>query len=84
MTVSSHPSEKPAAEDFSVTWHALSAEEVLSSLGTQIEQGLTAEEAEKRQAQYGLNQLVEAPRTTFLKMVIDQLNKDPRISDQGI
>ena len=74
MTVSSHPSEKPAAEDFSVTWHALSAEEVLSSLGTQIEQGLTAEEAEKRQAQYGLNQLVEAPRTTFLKMVIDQLN----------
>ncbi|HQF62272.1 MAG TPA: cation-translocating P-type ATPase [Anaerolineaceae bacterium] len=74
MTVSSHPSEKPAAEDFSVTWHALSAEEVLSSLGTQIEQGLTTEEAEKRQAQYGLNQLVEAPRTTFLKMVIDQLN----------
>ncbi|HNS37269.1 MAG TPA: cation-translocating P-type ATPase [Anaerolineaceae bacterium] len=74
MTASSHPSEKPTAEDFSVTWHALSAEEVLSSLGTQIEQGLTAEEAEKRQAQYGLNQLVEAPRTTFLKMVIDQLN----------
>jgi len=74
MTASSHPSEKPTAEDFSVTWHALSAEEVLSSLGTQIEQGLTTEEAEKRQAQYGLNQLVEAPRTTFLKMVIDQLN----------
>ncbi|HNT53953.1 MAG TPA: cation-translocating P-type ATPase [Anaerolineaceae bacterium] len=74
MTVLSQPSEKPLSEDLSVTWHALSAEEVLSNLGTQIEQGLTSEEAEKRQAQYGLNQLVEAPRPTFFKMVIDQLN----------
>ncbi|MBP9040711.1 MAG: cation-translocating P-type ATPase [Anaerolineaceae bacterium] len=59
--------------DLSVTWHALSAEEVLERLETPAQQGLSTEEAERRLAQYGPNQLEEKPRPSFFQLVIDQL-----------
>jgi len=61
------------ANDVSITWHALSTEEVLGKLATQLQDGLSAEEVARRQAQYGPNQLVEAPRATFFQMVLGQL-----------
>ena len=54
-------------------WHALKMEDVLSHLKVQGN-GLTSEEAKKRLAYYGPNQLKEAPRPTFLQMLWEQLN----------
>ncbi len=62
------------SDDLTVTWHALSTEDVLEKLHTPIQSGLTSDEAQRRLEQYGPNQLAEAPRTTFLQMVIGQLN----------
>ena len=62
---------KPGAEQ--EAWHALPAEKVLESLKVH-ENGLTTEEANRRLAVYGPNQLVEAPRPGFLAMLWDQLN----------
>lgn len=61
-------------EDISITWHALSAEEVFSKLETRPQEGLTSEEAARRIEKYGRNELREKPRPSFLKMVFDQLN----------
>jgi Ca2+-transporting ATPase len=54
-------------------WHALQAQEVLDHLKVQ-ENGLTTEEAKRRLAYYGPNQLKEAPRPGFLQMLWGQLN----------
>ena len=60
-------------DNLQISWHSLSNEEVIQSLDTQILTGLTASDVEKRQVLYGLNQLKEAPRPGFLKMVFEQL-----------
>ena len=54
-------------------WHSLSLDDTLKRLAVQ-EQGLSSEEAQRRLAQYGLNQLTEAPRPGFLSKLWDQLN----------
>src|ERR1051325_11446265 len=54
-------------------WHALETQEVLDHLEVQ-EHGLTSEEAKRRLAQYGPNQLQEASRPSFLHMLWEQLN----------
>ena len=54
-------------------WHALEAEEVLKHLKVH-QDGLTSEEAGKRLAHYGENQLRETPRPGFLSMLWEQLN----------
>jgi Ca2+-transporting ATPase len=64
----------PEKGDISITWHALSVAEVLNKLATPASTGLTGQEAGERLALYGPNQLAEAPRTTFWKMVLAQLN----------
>lgn len=62
-----------STDDVSVTWHALSADEVLGQLETTPTKGLTSAEVEKRQQIHGLNQLREKPRATFLQLVFAQL-----------
>ena len=54
-------------------WYALEAEQVLRHLEVR-EDGLSSMEAARRLAEYGENQLREAPRATFLQMLWDQLN----------
>ena len=54
-------------------WHALSTEEVLEHLKVH-ENGLTSAEVADRQVHYGLNQLTEAPRPGFLKLLWEQFN----------
>ena len=69
------PLSKPTTNpDLSVTWHALSAQEVLSHLESEQTRGLTSVEAVRRLEEFGPNQLSEPPRTTFLQMVVRQLN----------
>jgi Ca2+-transporting ATPase len=60
--------------DFSIVWHAMSAEDVSTKLNTQLTTGLSAQEVGQRQQQYGRNELKEKPRPSFLKLVLDQLN----------
>ena len=73
-------SEKPTTaageeqKSVSLFWHALDAPEVLNSLNVAAEAGLTSEEAEKRLAHYGPNELVEKKRTSFLQMLWAQIN----------
>ena len=54
-------------------WHTLTGTDVLKNLEVHDE-GLTSEEAEKRLAHYGPNQLREAPRPSFLAILWAQLN----------
>ena len=63
----------PPADDLLVTWHALSAEEVLDQLETTPAKGLSSEEVENRQKIHGPNQLREKPRPTFFQLVFAQL-----------
>ncbi|MDO9086431.1 MAG: cation-translocating P-type ATPase [Anaerolineaceae bacterium] len=61
-------------QDVSFSWHAISGDETLQKLATELEKGLSIEEAEKRLLEYGPNQLEEGKRTTFFQMVFRQLN----------
>lgn len=64
----------PLPAEINVSWHSLSPDETLEKLGSKLDQGLTSSEAARRLDQYGHNQLEEGKRTTFLQMVIGQLN----------
>ncbi len=65
-----NPNPPPPEAD---AWHALSPEEVLDHLKVHAD-GLTDAEAASRLAQYGPNQLTEAPRPGFLRMLWEQFN----------
>ena len=69
----SKPTTRPSSDSQEEAWHALPAEKVLANLKVH-EDGLSTEEASHRLADYGPNQLEEAPRPGFLAMLWDQLN----------
>ncbi|MGQ9490512.1 MAG: calcium-translocating P-type ATPase, SERCA-type [Anaerolineae bacterium] len=54
--------------------HAVPVERALQDLGTQINTGLSSEEARARLQRYGPNELQERPRPGFLKLLLDQFN----------
>lgn len=55
-------------------WYSLKAEQVLHVLSVHAHQGLSEGEAARRLETYGPNQLIEAPRTTFWQMLVEQFN----------
>lgn len=55
----------PVEPDLKIAWHSLDAETLLEELHTQPQSGLSSQEAARRLAEYGPNQLAEAPRRTF-------------------
>ncbi len=61
-------------EEIKRPWHALSVEDVLADLSTSIETGLTSDEVKSRQEEFGFNELVEPPPTSFWKMLWSQIN----------
>lgn len=65
--------DNPKVDEVQVSWHSLSNEEVVSTLDTHLQAGLSSDVAQKRQEKYGLNQLREAPRPSFWQLVADQL-----------
>ena len=71
MNKTSH--QENTASPKSEPWHALTAEEVLEHLKVH-ENGLSDSEAAERMAQYGPNQLTEAPRPGFLRLLWEQFN----------
>ncbi|MEW6567808.1 MAG: cation-translocating P-type ATPase [Chloroflexota bacterium] len=56
------------------TWHAREAEDVFRSLGTSPQQGLSSSEAARRLEAHGPNELAEAPRPTFWRMLLEQFS----------
>jgi len=66
--------QRASDPDLQITWHSLSREEVLDKLQAPLEKGLTSKEAAARKEKFGLNELQEGKKRTFLKMVFDQLN----------
>ncbi|PWH12359.1 MAG: ATPase [Anaerolineae bacterium] len=63
----------PLSPSRTENWHTLSPQEVLIRLNV-AENGLTSEEAEKRLAEFGPNQLTEAPRPGFLALLWEQIS----------
>jgi Ca2+-transporting ATPase len=61
-------------EDISVSWHAMANTTVLQVLESQVENGLSSEEVQARQQKFGLNELEEAPPTSFWQMLWAQVN----------
>jgi Ca2+-transporting ATPase len=55
------------------TWHDLPMESVYARLDASAD-GLSSDEVRQRQAKFGLNELKEKPRPTYLQLVIAQLN----------
>ena len=66
------PSTSIPADTNEAAWHSLAAKEVLEHLSTSPDDGLSSEEVKQRQAQYGFNQLDEAPPTSIWEMLIEQ------------
>jgi len=54
-------------------WHTLSPQQVLERLKV-AENGLTDAEVQQRQAEFGLNELSEAPRPGFLALLWEQIS----------
>ncbi len=74
MSLSKDKQIKGNENELTVSWHALSTQETLESLHTRLDQGLTDQEVEERLTKYGANQLEEKQGTTFIQMVLGQLN----------
>jgi len=55
-------------------WHARSAEETAATLSADLGRGLTTEEARRRAADFGTNELTERPRPSLWKLLLDQFN----------
>jgi P-type Ca2+ transporter type 2C len=65
---------KPAiTKEKAPSFSTLTKDEALKNLGADLEKGLSSEDIASRTEKYGPNQLQEAPKRTFLQMVLDQL-----------
>ena len=56
-------------------WHTLSVADVAAALETDLETGLSEDQVRQRQAEYGRNELREAPRRGFWRRLLDQFNQ---------
>ncbi|MCC6187940.1 MAG: cation-translocating P-type ATPase [Anaerolineales bacterium] len=70
--MANNPTDRTSTTISTVAWHAEPVEVVESKLGTQIQTGLTPEEAGQRLAELGPNELREAPRPPFWRLVLQQ------------
>jgi magnesium-transporting ATPase (P-type) len=70
MAVTVNPPQ--AGED--TLWHALPTDEVLRQLSTSVDQGLDAQEAQRRLQQYGQNRLPEGKKRGPFMRFVSQLN----------
>ncbi|MEJ2211060.1 MAG: HAD-IC family P-type ATPase, partial [Anaerolineae bacterium] len=56
-------------------WHTMNAAQAAAALESDLESGLATGQVRSRQAQFGPNELKEAPRRTFWQMLLDQFNQ---------
>ena len=62
------------SKDVSISWHAMTNTDVLQKLETPEETGLSDAEIKARTEKYGLNELTEAPPTSFWELLWGQIN----------
>lgn len=55
-------------------WYEKSIEDVVKELSVNVQNGLTAEEVEKRKEKYGLNKLAEKKKRGIISLIFEQLN----------
>ncbi len=55
------------------SWHDLTARQAVDKLSSSSERGLSSRTASERLQRFGPNQLTEAPRPGFIRLVLDQL-----------
>ena len=72
MTPSNDDKNPVLNPDVSISWHALSQDEILEKLETRHQKGLSLEEIKERQERFGPNELLEKPRPGFLSMLLEQ------------
>lgn len=72
--MSSSITDTDELDELTISCHTLDPNDVVSRFKTTLMTGLSTDESSKRRAKYGMNELQEKPRTSFLKMVIAQLN----------
>jgi len=53
-------------------WHSRPADDVAKELETDLEEGLSPQEAQARLERYGLNELAETPRPGFAQLLLRQ------------
>jgi len=53
-------------------WHSRPVDNVVEALETELEEGLSSEQAQSRVEKYGLNELAETPRPGFLQLLFRQ------------
>jgi len=61
--------------DLKQTWYSLTAAQATAVLESDLQKGLTVEQVRERQAQFGPNELKEAPGRSFWRMLLDQFNQ---------
>jgi P-type Ca2+ transporter type 2C len=71
MTATAATIEQPAGGG--LTWYALSAQDVTAQLGVDADTGLTVAEVERRQAEYGPNELPTEPPPSVWVVAREQL-----------
>src|SRR6476660_9298025 len=71
MTATAPTIEQPAGGG--LTWYALSAQEVTAQMGVDADTGLTIAEVERRQAEYGPNELPTEPPPSIWVVAREQL-----------
>ena len=71
MTATSTTIEQPAGGG--LTWYALSAQDVTAQMGVDADAGLTVAEVERRQAEYGPNELPTEPPPSIWVVAREQL-----------
>jgi len=74
VTRSNGSDQKITTDRDQEAWHVLAVPDVCARFGTSPKDGLSAEEAARRLAQYGPNELAEAPRPSFLQRLWGQFN----------
>lgn len=67
-------SENSPVETPQMPWHALDFRQVLSSLGTDPQNGITAEEARTRLSEYGFNRIEERKERSRITLFFSQFN----------
>ena len=72
-----HVVKKPTAETPQSDWHTNAINQIVSITETDIEHGLTADEAAQRLTAYGLNELPPIGKRSQLAMLIEQFTTAP-------
>src|SRR5690606_20642967 len=72
MLPSEPPAQGPVERGTEVPWHTLDVAEVVERLEVDVERGLSTSEAQRRQQQFGANELEQAEGRSLVAILVDQ------------